>query len=462
MFGPFPSALENAIQTNYLQRAFINPLVNKLAYREVAEKESFPARIGQTLTYTRMGLMAPNTTPLDPSTNTNIDNGITPQSYPDEQFSLSVAQYPQQPFQINLANDLLTIGSLAIRNSMNIGMALATANDRLARAKLFQSYMSGNTFIITAASSVTQHVDDTRGFQTVMVNGRETAVSVSNPLAVYVNGVSNPNTVTGFSNDSVNTSTTAQTGGTSGTITLGSSVSSTAGWAVVGKYAPVIIRPNGRATSALLQSSDILTMKAIRSAIAIQVNNNVPMVRGAYNLYLNQTSMNQLMEDPEFQLVQRGTSVRDPVYENAWIYNTFLRCRFIDTTETYIQAPGAANGSVTVAQGIQRPILVGRGALVEGIFVAALDAIKQLNDSMGIGDTQRAPNMSLLTDNRYTNLGYYYHIRPPIDAMGQIITQTGNYIGGFTAPTDSVTTSLIIPTASDAYYKRAVIFETAG
>lgn len=460
MFGPFPAQLTNAIQSNYLQQAFIDPLINNLGYRSVAEKISFPARIGQSITMTRMGLMVPNMTPLAPNTNTNIDNGLIPQNYSDEQFTLRVAQYPQVPPVINLLNDMQTIASIAIRNSMNTGVALATTTDRLARNALFDSYLSGNTFITTAASSVTQTVDDTRGFQSSLVAGSVTAVSVSNPVSIRINGVLN--TVTGFSNDTSNISTTALTGGTSGTITLGSSISSTAGWAVVGSFAPVVVRPNGRTTSAALQSTDLLTMTSIRSAIALLVNNAVPMVNGAYNLFLNQSSMNQLQQDPEFQLVQRGTSVRDPVYEDAFIYNTFLKCRFVQTTETFVQAAGLVDGSVTVAQGVQRPIVCGKDVLVEGIFTQGIDAIRDLNAMMGIGETQSSPNMELLANTKWANLGYYYHVRPPIDALGQIITQAGNYVGGFTVPTDITTTAQIIPTASNSQFKRAVIIETAA
>jgi hypothetical protein len=461
-FGPLPAPLLNAIQQNYLALGFLNPLLNKLAYREISEKISFPARIGESQTFTKTGLMIPNMIPLAPNSNTNIDNGLTPQQYGTEQYTLSVAQYPQVPPIINILNDRQGIASVAIRNAINTGMALATLTDRLARYSLFNSYMSGNTFITTAASSTTQHVDDTRGFETVVVNGKPVAVGMGNPLSVRVNGVLN--TVVGFAKDLVNTSTTAQTGGTSGNILLGSSVSSSAGWAVISSFAPLIVRPSARATSAALQSGDLLTMQVIRTAIAALVNNGVQPIRGAYNMYLNQSSMNQLQQDPEFQLVQRGTSVRDPVYKDAWIYSTFLRCRFIDTTETYIQDPGAVDGSVTVAQGVQRPVICGEGALVEGVFTAGIDAIKDMNNEMGIGSISSTAPMELvaLSGSEYSNLGYYYHIRPPIDALGQIITQAGNYVGGFTVPTDVTTVPEIIPTASRAYFKRAVVIETAA
>lgn len=457
-FGPFPAQLQNAIQQGFLERAFIDSLLNVLAYREIADKEAFPGRIGDTITKTRMGLMIPNTTPLNPNTNNNLDNGLQPQQYSDEQYVLAVYQYPQLAPDIYLADDETTIASFAMRNSHNLGIAQATALDRIARANLFNAYMGGNTVLTSSVSSVTQTVDDTRGFQTVVVNGSVVPVSVGNPLAVFVNNVAN--TVTGFVNDSVNVSSAATTGGTSGTLTLSSSVSGTAGQAVVGQFAPVIIRPNGRASTAAIQSTDLLTMTAILAAVQQLRNNAVPTVRGAYNLYLNPTSMNELYQDSEFQILNRGVSVRDPVYENAWVYEMFLGVRFIMTTETYVQPP-QAGAAVPVAQTIQRPILAGAGCLVEGMFTRGLDAILNTNRMIGIGDMPSMPTVINVIGEEFSKQGFYMYMRPPLDRLAQIISQSSNYIGGFTVPTDVTTTSSIIPTASNAYYKRAVIIETA-
>jgi hypothetical protein len=53
-------------------------------------------------------------------------------------------------------------------------------------------------------------------------------------------------------------------------------------------------------------------------------------------------------------------------------------------------------------------------------------------------------------------------VRPPIDRMLRVISMTWTWIGDFTCPTDNTATPLIIPTASNATYKRAVVIETAG
>ena len=458
-FGPLPSQLVNAIQQNFLERAFIDPLLNVLIYRTIADKEVFPGRIGDTITKTRAGLMIPNVTPLAPNTNTGLDNGLTnPQQWSDEQYTLAINQYPQVAPPVNLIDDETTIASFAMANSERLGIALATAIDRVARAALFNSYMGGNSAISTTTSSVTQTVDDLRGFMSVVVNGNVVAVSVSNPLAVLVNGVAN--TVTGFSVDAVNVSSAAITGGVSGSVTLSSSVSSTAGWSIISNFAPLIIRPNGRTTTSAIQSSDLLNMTTILSSVSYLRNNAVPKLDGAYNIYLNSTSMNELYQDSEFQLLQRGTSTRDPNYENAWVMGQFLDMRFIMTTETYVQAP-ATNQSYSVAQTIQRPLVVGKGALIEGVFSRGLDAIRNMTASLGVGRMETFPSVINMLGENFNYEGFYYYLRPPLDQLAQIITQTANYIGGFTVPTDVTTLPAIIPTASNSYFKRAVIIETA-
>ena len=209
--------------------------------------------------------MIPNITPLNPSTNTNLDNGLNPQQYSDEQYTLSVYQYPQLAPDINLIDDETTISAFAMKNAENLGIAQATALDRIARNALFNSYMGGNTVLTTSASSVTQPIDDIRGFQSVVVNGSVVPVSVGNPLPVFVNNVLN--SVTGFAQDAVNISSTTITGGISGSITLSSSVSGTAGQTVIGQFAPLIIRPSARTSTAAILSTDLLNMTSILAAV---------------------------------------------------------------------------------------------------------------------------------------------------------------------------------------------------
>lgn len=457
-FGPFPTALQNAIQQNFLEREFIDPLLPLLAYREIAERVEFPGRIGDTITQTKVGLMTPNTTPLNPSTNTNLDNGLTPQQYSDEQYVLQIFQYPQVAPDINLLDDETTIAAFAMRNAYNLGIAQATCLDRIAQQPLFNAYMGGNTFLTATATSATQHVDDIRGFQTVVVNGNVVPVSVSNPLPVFVNGVLF--SLTSATADSVNISTALVTGGISGTLVFSASVTGTAAQAVIGQYAPLMVRPNGRATTAAITSSDLMNMTSVLNSVAYLRNNAVPKVRGSYNMYINSTSMNQLFQDTEFQQLTRGNSTRDPVYQDAWVYDAFLDVRWIMSTETFVQVPGNVDGSVTVTQGIQRPIICGDECLVEGVFDRGLEAIRNMaSRGGGVGQSEAFMGVDNILGERFVYDGFYMYLRRPLDRLGQIISQTSNFVGGYTVPTDVTTNSNVVRTASSAYYKRAVVIE---
>jgi hypothetical protein len=45
--------------------------------------------------------------------------------------------------------------------------------------------------------------------------------------------------------------------------------------------------------------------------------------------------------------------------------------------------------------------------------------------------------------------------------LKQIVGQSWYWIGGFTVPTDQTANQNIIPTASNSYWKRSVLIETA-
>lgn len=470
-FGPFPSTLGAAIQQNFLEKAFIDSLRPTLVFRAVADQEMFPGRIGDSLTKTRVGLMQPNTTALDPSTNTNIDNGLTPTNYSVEQYNLSIAQYPQVAPNINLMDDEVTIASFAMRNAVNLGIATASAVDTLARTALFNRYMGGNTIVIATlgAPATTIQVDDIRGFQEVVVNGSVVPVSPTNPLVTRVG--STDYNIVGFAADVVNVSSALSVGGISGTLTASANISVLDGTSpnlVTASNAPLIIRPNGKTATKDLISSDLFNMSSILAGVAYLRNNAVPTVDGKYNLYLDATSMQELYADPDFQILNRGVSVRDPSYQNAFVYE-FLDCRIISTTQMVIQAaqlPGSFPVPVPVA--VHRPIMCGAGSLVEGIFQRGLEAIRNMSEGNSLADYSGVNmfsnpfNINVIRNVQDMSMaGMYMYVRHPLDRLGQIISQTANYTGGFVVPTDVTTNSNVILTASNAAYKRSVIFEHA-
>jgi hypothetical protein len=463
----FPASLQPIIQQGFLEREFQEALHSAIGYRAIAEREKFAIGIGETLTKTRRGLKTPVTIPLAASTNTNIDNGLTSSTFAVEQYTISINQYADT-IDLNMVTNKVGIVSQFLQNARVNGIQSGQSLDRLARNALFAAYFGGSTRVsVTLGSAGTAvQVDDIRGFYAAPANGVMAAVSASNTLSVTVG--STTYTLTGAVADGVataacavagvaqpalmtfsgaNTNATTAPGGFSGVLTFSAAVSTanaTAGNTVLAANACGIVRPSGRGNTSLLQATDTLTMANILDGVALLRLNNVPGVDGGagaladglYNLYIDPKSARQLFSDPDFKQLFQGASSSE-VFRRG-MTNDFLGVRFMPTTEAYTQVL-AGVGTV------RRPILVGGAALVEG-------------DYAGIADEDVAPGnaeISIVDDIAMVT-------REPLDRLQQIIAQSWYWIGGFTAPSDITTNTNVVPTATSAAFKRAVLIEHIG
>ncbi len=437
----FPVALQPIIQQGFLEREFQQALRSRIGYRACADREDFAVGIGETLTKTRAGLKPAVTTPLSASTNTNLDNGLTPGSWNVEQFTLTLNHYAAT-MDLNMVTSRVGIASQFLQNAYVNGEQAARSLDDLARNALFAAYFGGNTRIRIALTSAgpTVAVDDVRGFQTAFVNGLQQSVSTANPLAVTIGG--DIYMVVGAGPDATNVSTSP--GGVSGVLTLSGNVTvsdGSAGNSVQAATGSLILRPNGRTNTGALTTGDTLAMTNILDAVAGLRVNAVPDIDGAYNCYLDPVSARQLFADQDFQRLFIGSTSANEIFRpGQGVINEFLGLRFVLTTEAYLQPHPTIAGAV-----VRRPIIVGQGALVEGDFagmaaddVAPRDAIVSLVD-----------NVCMVT-------------REPIDRLQQIIAQSWYWIGGFCAPSDTTTNSLTVPTSTNANFKRAVMIEHMG
>jgi hypothetical protein len=437
----FPLALQPIIQQGFLEREFQQALRSRLGYRACADREEIAVGIGETLTKTRAGLRPAITTPLAPATNTNLDNGLTPGGWGVEQYTLTINNYAST-MDLNMVTSRVGIASQFLQNAYVNGEQAARSLDDLARNALFGPYFGGNTRVRVTLGSAgpTLSVDDVRGFQTGFVNGVQQPISASNPLLVTIGA--DTYTLVGTTVDATNVSTAP--GGLSGTLTLSGNVTvsdGTAGNTVQAATASLILRPNGRTNTGQITATDTLTMSNVLDAVANLRLNAVPDIEGSYNCYLDPISARQLFADQDFQRLFIGLSSANEVFKpGQGVVNEFLGLRFVLTNEAFVQAaPGVASAMV------RRPIIVGQGALIEGDFagmaaedVAPADCIVSMVD-----------NVCMVT-------------REPIDRLQQIIAQSWYWMGGFCAPSDTTTTSLTVPTATNANFKRAVMIEHIG
>jgi hypothetical protein len=435
----FPLALQPIIQQGFLEREFQQALNSRLGYRACADREMFAVGIGETLTKTRAGLKPSVTTPLAPATNTNLDNGLTPQSFSVEQYTITLNSYAATT-DLNMVTSRVGIASQFLLNAAINGEQAARSLDELARNALFSAYFGGNTRVrssLTVAGPALP-VDDVRGFQTVFVNGVQTTVGAAADLTVTVG--SNAYTLVGVSVDASNVSTAP--GGISGVLTFNSSVSvadGAAGNTVTAATASAIVRPNNKANTALLQAADTLTMATLLNAVATLRLNAVPEIEGAYNCYLDPISARQLFADLDFRQLFFGATSANQVFKRGMV-NDFLGLRFVPTNEAYVQPHPTISGAV-----IRRPIICGQGALIEGDFE-------------GMAESDVAPKDAIvsLVD------GVCMVTREPIDRLQQIIAQSWYWIGGFCTPSDVTTNPTTIPTATNSAFKRAVMIEHIG
>ena len=199
------------------------------------------------------------------------------------------------------------------------------------------------------------------------------------------------------------------------------------------------MRPNSRTNTNQITATDQLDMASLLNAVAILRQNAVPEIDGAYNCYLDPISARQLFGDTAFRQLFQGATSANQVFKRGMV-NDFLGLRFVPTTEAYVtNAPGFAGGL------IRRPIVCGKGALIEGDFAG-----------MATADVAPKDSIIAIVD------GVAMVTREPIDRLQQIIAQSWYWIGGFCTPSDTTTNPATIPTATNAAYKRAVMVEHAG
>jgi hypothetical protein len=444
-----PTALQSVIQQAFLERQFEEALRAKLGFREIADPEPFAAGIGETITKTRTGLLPAITTPLAPAANADFTSGLTPQNYGVEQYTLSINQYAANQ-QLNIVTSRVAIASLFLRNAATLGEQAARSVDMLAQSALFGAYLGGNTRVSATLGSAGEvvSVDDIRGFQTTWnAEGQSVPVSPTNPVNVTVGG--DVYSLVGATAAGSNTSTAP--GGISGTLTFASNVTvadGTAGNPVVSAVAPVVFRPSTAAgvmaatTAAINAASDnnngkLGMLMLLNGKAQLSANGVRPLANGRYNYYGNPQQLAGLYSDPAFQYLFRGQP-DSPEYKRGVVADV-LGVNLIETNLNPVQAlAGVGN--------VQRGVLCGEGALVEGVFTR--------EGYRGAEGSQIDDDMIELVD------GIAHITREPLDALKQVVTQSWSYIGGFAVPTDITTNTQTIPSASNSAYKRAVMVES--
>ncbi|GIG63618.1 hypothetical protein Lfu02_79900 [Longispora fulva] len=409
-----PAPLRAIMQNGVLDRVFLDALLPDFLYPAIADSEPWAGGLGDTKTFTRTGLIAPNPVPITGS-------DPTPHTYGVEQWSVTMDQYGDT-IDTNLLHSAMTLASKFLRDVQTLGINAGQTLNQIARARLYAAYGGGRTWATTAqgSASTTCVVADVSGFLSVMVNGVPVAVSPTNPLSVTVAGVAN-------------TVTAVNVGAK--TLTLGTAVTQAIGDAVVAANAPVSVRPGSKATAFNLTGSDVATFKLFRAAVTRLRKQNVPSNGGYYTAHISPDTEAALFDDADFKQAAQGR-VDSPIYRDLSIG----RFGGIDWVRN-LESPTVTVGSVTV----QRPIVTGAGVLVSAPF----EGMGSLLAGTG---TEDVPDIRMI--GPATGAQVALIVRPPQDRLQQQVSTTWSWVGDFGVPSDSVT-------GDSAQFKRAVVVEHA-
>lgn len=452
--------MQNILQVGYLERQFKLGLTATLAFRQVAKREPIPMGVGETVTKTQAGLLPAVTAPINVQgvaaqvaaavtanpllhTAAKLDDGLIPVTGSFEQYTLTMDKYGST-VDLNTRTSRIAIASQFALNAYTLGEQAARSLDGLARAALYGVYLGGNTFVRTAAAAgaTSVAVDDVRGFLNAPQAGAMRPTTPQNPLAVQVGDALV--SVTSVGVDATNLSTAP--GGMSGTLTLAAGITGTNGAVgnpAVAGVAPRIVRPNGRATDAALTAGDRLTMAALMDAVAELRSNAIPPVDGLYNVYVNPVSQRQLFADPDFKQLFQGAQTEAAAFASGRIEQPFLGMRFVPTTQVPVQ-----NHPTVAGLRVHAPIVVGQGALIEGQFQGTYSPDDGGNAAIA-GEEVVVDGVRMVT-------------RAPLDRLKEVISQSWQWIGGYAAPTDILTNTTTVASATNAANKRAVTVKHVG
>lgn len=198
-----PTQLQPLIQDGYIERSLEDYAEPENEYAALADLEQFEEHIGTTLTKTRPGLKAPiqiATTAANAADDGQLNNGITPSDVSVEQYTLTPATY-EDGMDLDLIGTNFAIVDRFEHNVKTNIIQSYQSRDLLARDTIINGYAQGRSKGLAAGSAVlaavggasaTWRVDDIRGLQDIVFNGKLQSVSDATNLrlaaTVFPNG----------------------------------------------------------------------------------------------------------------------------------------------------------------------------------------------------------------------------------------------------------------------------------
>lgn len=456
-----------------LDRAFLEQLKASNNLRATAFRVPMPIRSGESMTYSRAGRIAPTIDDIAPANNVPLDNGlvaggngsVNPAPFPYEQYAVSIGMIEGDAIDLNLIANQETIANTFIQNSENLAEQAALALDlRVLRTGL-RAYEGGQTFVLAATTAaLTARVDSGFGFDTAFATGVFGRSAVTYPYGLPQNtsptypisanilpaagGGPIPVVVTGVAFEPTNVSSANVNGlnyGASAVLTFATAQTLAKGDVLTTADYQQALRPGGRLSRFALTPTDTIGAQLIINAVAALRRNGIksPLANGTFPCYIDPVVDAQFFTDSQYQIMSQG-QLESPDFQNARVSRNF-GVTFIPTTNlpayTFVNSAG-----LTITS--RRAIVCGAKWVQESPFEGTQKAIASLPDG-GVIDYR------FVNDIVFTN-------RMPLDRLGQILSSTWSFIGGFVVPTNATITSAVIPTATPSRYKNAVVVEVAS
>lgn len=451
-----PASVVNLIQDGTLERVFHDHLFPRLLFRGEAIPEVWPANLGERMLFTRSGMMPAALDPLVPG------QDPVPATWDTEQWEATANQFGGTN-DTHMPTSHVSIASLLLRNTQNLGLQGARTMNLLARNRLFSAYCAGEAMVMAAAGSGSFQIQIStlNGLTQRVNNGRLEPVTPANPLPISFTTTGEPiNQIVGYAPSNPN-----QPLGP-GVITLQAALT-TGVAARDGVFASTRsrrLRVGGGATVDAITSSNILTLNDVIAGVTRLRDQNVPPhADGFYHVHLTPAGEQQIFADNHWQRLHQ--SLPDSTAYRDLAIGMAVGCIFYRNNElpalgnvSSTQAmPGLDGGALLAPEfgaeirnengiDIRRAIITGGGVLYEKY----LDESKYITEA---GATGRIGQFSLVNGGvAVMAQRIRYILRSPQDKLQQVISQAWSWSGDFPVPSDALV-------GDPARFKRAVVLE---
>jgi hypothetical protein len=440
------------VQEGLLERAFHDSLFPRMLFRGDAEQKAWTANLGDSMYFTGAGLLDINLKPQQ----ANVDP--VPQTYSNEQWIAQLQSYSSS-IDTNIPTSVNAIADLFVRNAQQLGLAAAKTVNRLARNKMYNAALDGQTVCDGGASSGASILPVLRlnGFTTArrpdLPAGspvRFAPVTSGNPLPIVINigGSLVANTVVGYS------PTTAGDEIGPGSLVLGTPLSGNVADrnAVLSYDRSIVIRAasnGGQGINSTVDSVDaIFSMTQIRNAVARFRQQNVPeYADGSFHSHLDPISEAEIYESTEFQRL--NTSLPDYYMYRQFAIGQMLGVTFFRNTECPVKETviGAGDSNATEifteADPFAGEIWNASNTEIHRVLFSGQGGLNEYYQDVGQYITDAGLTGKLATP-AITNNGIEVNsdkitliMRAPLNRLQDLVSTSFRYVGDFVIRTDS-------------------------